>query len=294
MNLASPVQGSQVKDPGFGSDAKDVATWFLETIAGVDGVHRRLQEEYEEGDTTSKHVQFGDGEGDHDTSPKKNAAAEEGSQVHHAGADGRDIEKPKQAAIDRFTGWWGLALSKNPNTAKTPVRKDSNGTALLISKVHDGPGDKLEVRHFNGKKVNNPENVETVMKKNAKIIEPNKLAMTWERYDDPDVFFTLGANKCGNEAIHLKEETDQTGGAKRTLRESYWVFHSKADHEDGDNVLLEYCKRFKQCKDFDAANDAACSTTPVCAGGSDGRTWQVTEEQLKTTFVVTKTEWDQW
>ena len=297
MNLASGAQGqhsrasptlddgSQTTEPCFGSDAKDVANWFKHLIVGKGGVHSS-QEEEEKEDTTSKPVHSGDEKGHDATSTENHECAEEGSDVNHADAADRCIGEEKQAFVERFEGWWLLAWSKNSNTSEGVVTKDNNGTALLFTAVQDGSGDEFVVRHFNGKRVDNPETVEIVMDKNAKIAGKGKLAMTWNQYDYPDVLFTLDTDGWGFDEIHLKEETEEKYGEEGKRRESDWVWRGKAEHKDGHNVLREYYNRFHPSKDFDALNDDADagSTTavvgPVSTGSSARHQRQETHEAL--------------
>ena len=283
MNLASGAQGqhsrasptlddgSQTTEPCFGSDAKDVANWFKHLIVGKGGVHSS-QEEEEKEDTTSKPVHSGDEKGHDATSTENHECAEEGSDVNHADAADRCIGEEKQAFVERFEGWWLLAWSKNSNTSEGVVTKDNNGTALLFTAVQDGSGDEFVVRHFNGKRVDNPETVEIVMDKNAKIAGKGKLAMTWNQYDYPDVLFTLDTDGWGFDEIHLKEETDIKYGDERKRRENYWVWRGKADHKDGENVLREYYNHFHPSKHFDTLKDDADagSTTAVVGAVSTG------------------------
>ena len=191
----------------------------------------------------------------HDDIPSgDHAGAQQGSEARHACAD-----------VVKYEGWWELVISKNPNTADGVVAKDENGTVLLFTYVRDS-GNEFRVQHFNGKNIQRAKWVETVMDQTAKIIEGDKLAMTWKQYYDPDVIFTRfddGKKMC------LKEETDQRGGAKKKQRESTWVYRGKAENLDG-GALRKYYELFKPSVNFDAANNAARSTPPVWAGGLDG------------------------
>ena len=297
MNLALGVQGqhslasltlddgSQTKEPGFGSEAGHVADWFRRVTVGAGGV-RSGQEGGEEEYTTSKPVHSGDEKGHDATSTENHECAEEGSDVNHADAADRCIGEEKQAFVERFEGWWLLAWSKNSNTSEGVVTKDNNGTALLFTAVQDGSGDEFVVRHFSGRRVLNPQTVEIVMDKNAKIAGKGKLAMTWNQYDYPDVLFTLDTDGWGFDEIHLKEETEEKYGEEGKRRESDWVWRGKAEHKDGHNVLRAYYNRFHPSKDFDALNDDADagSTTavvgPVSTGSSARHQRQETHEAL--------------
>jgi hypothetical protein len=283
MNRASAVQGqhsptsltlddgSQTKEPGFGSEAGHVADWFRRVTMGAGGV-RSGQEGREEEYTTSKPVHSGDEKGHDATSTENHECAEEGSEVHHADAYDRCSGEEKQAFVERIEGWWLLEWSKDSNTHEGVVTKDNNGTALLFTAVQDGSGDEFVVRHFSGRRVLNPQTVEIVMDKHAKIAGKGKLAMTWNQYKDPDVIFTLVTDGPGFDGIHLKEQTDIKYGEERKRRESYWVWRGKAEHKDGENVLREYYNRFHPSKHFDTLKDDADagSTTAVVGAVSTG------------------------
>ena len=199
-----------------------------------------------------------DGNPHDDMASGEHAGAQQGSEAKHAWAD-----------VVKYEGWWELVKSKNSNTADGVVAKDENNTVLLFTYVC-GSGNEFRVQHFNGKKVECATNVETVMDQTAKIIEGDKLAMTWKQYVDPDVVFALSEEIFdGDKKMCLKEETDESGGAKEKQRESTWVYRGKAENLGGE-ALRKYYELFKPLVNFDAANDAARSTPPVCVGGSDG------------------------
>ena len=197
-----------------------------------------------------------DGNPHDDMASGEHAGAQQGSEAKHAWAD-----------VEKYEGWWELVKSKYRNTADGVVKPDGNNTVLLFTYVC-GSGNEFRVQHFHGKKIQCAKTVETVMDQTAKIIEGDKLAMTWKMYDDPDVIFTPSekifdgdARFDGEKKMCLKEETDESGGAKEKQRESIWVYRGKAENLGGEkNALRKYYELFKPFVNFDAANDAATTT----------------------------------